>query len=118
MSAILNAIQNLKDSLQDTENELDAILESYEESFNNDYPPGINPIDLLGRFKSIQQRQEALQQSQESLNDKKKELAVKINAQLQENKQLMNKLLTLTEYSGDYEAVDVFQNQLLELLDR
>ncbi|KAJ3274844.1 hypothetical protein HDV01_002048 [Terramyces sp. JEL0728] len=113
MSAILNAIQDLKDSLEETQYELDGILESYKESFSSDYPPGINPIELLARFKLNREKQSNLQESQGLLNVKKKKVAEKINERLQENKQLMNKLLSLTEYSGDYEAVDEFQKLLL-----
>lgn len=106
---LVQACNQLEYAISETSNTLDQIQDSYKDQLSQTYPPGINPILLLKRIEVAKDRIIKQIEQKQLLEEQKLTICTTLNEQIAENKRLLEKLLSITEFSGDYDVMEQFQ---------
>lgn len=93
-------------------NETNEILDNIYKDLNvktSQLPCGLNPISIKKRIGQAKQRADSQIQLKNSLEEQKRLVCIEASKIMEKNKELLQELLSFTEYSGDYVILDQFQ---------
>jgi hypothetical protein len=93
-------------------NETNEILDNIYKDLNvktSQLPCGLNPISMKKRIGQAKQRADSQIQLKNSLEEQKRLVCIEASKIMEKNKDLLQELLSFTEYSGDYVILDQFQ---------
>lgn len=88
-----------------TQNDLDELSKMYASKLSQ-YPPDLRPTELLNRVDNCKSNLERLSKNKDLVEKSKNEIHSKIASKMQENKEMLEHLLTLTEFDGDYQLFE------------
>ncbi|KAI8900243.1 hypothetical protein BC833DRAFT_302584 [Globomyces pollinis-pini] len=112
-----DAVNNLQIAFDQTEKQILNLESQSIELHKELYPASINPANILSRIEKIQNNMIKYKETAEMIEIQKKDLALKISSSLEENKMLMERILNVTNFSGDFDELVKFQ-QLAEQITK